>query len=73
VYSALLAAVITERLQIMGNVHNIQIKRNGVTLLGLYSDDRKVFRFFLIQKWYEADTLEAIWGYWEQVKNKEIA
>jgi len=56
----------------MGNLHNIEIRRNGVTLLGLFNDDRKVFRFFLIHEWYEADTLEAIWGYWEQVKNKDL-
>ena len=56
----------------MGNIHNIEIRRNGDTLLGLFSDDRKVFRFFLLQEWYEADTIEAIWGYWEQVKNKEL-
>ena len=56
----------------MGNVHNITIKRASDTLLGLFDDDRKVFRFFLIHEWYEADTLEAIWGYWEQLKNKDL-
>ena len=56
----------------MGNIHNVEIHRNGVTLLGLFNDDRKVFRFFLIHEWYEADTLEAIWGYWEQVKDKDL-
>jgi len=54
----------------MGNVHNIQIQRNGIMLIGLFDDDRKVFRFFLIQEWYEADTIEAIWGYWQQAKLK---
>ena len=54
----------------MGNVHNIQIQRNGIMLIGLFSDDRKVFRFFLFQEWYEADTIEAIWGYWKQAKLK---
>ena len=56
----------------MDNVHNIQIQRNGITLLGLFNDDRKVFRFFLLQKWYEADTIEAIWGYWQQAKGKDL-
>ena len=55
----------------MGNVHNIQIQRNGIMLIGLFDDDRKVFRFFLIQEWYEADTIEAIWGHWEQATNKD--
>jgi hypothetical protein len=56
----------------MDNIHNIEIRRNGDTLLGLFSDDRKVFRFFLLREWYEADTIEAIWDYWEQVKNKDL-
>jgi len=56
----------------MGNVHNVTIQRNGITLLGLFDDDRKMFRFFLLQEWYEADTLEAIWGYWGQAKDKDL-
>ena len=56
----------------MGNIHNIMLQRRDTTLFGTFDDDRKVFRFFLLQKWYEADTIEAIWGYWEQAGNKDL-
>ena len=56
----------------MGNIRNVVSQRDGVILHGLFDEDRKVFRFFLIQEWYEADTIGAIWKYWEQVKDKDL-